>query len=174
MKKLHCIGIFSLIMTSAVAMQLPEDKIVAPRGMGDVKVYFDNGDFTVQKGSEKQEIQSCFNDQALQNLNKAKLCALLKSGYVQVKPHGSEYSLDVHQRLDGGGLFGAWAGAWLGYGAVTFLGHGAIHLAAVCTGPFYAPTAATLTSMCSVPIHAAASAAGVAVGLAGGVATGPV
>jgi len=174
MNKLHCIGVFSLIMTSAVAMQLPEKSIIAPRGMGNIKVQFDNGDFTVQKGSEKQLTQSCFNDPALRNLNKAKLCALLKNGYIQVKPHGNGYCLDAHQRLNGGGFFGAWAGSILGYGGVTFIGHGLIHGVAALTGPFYAPTAATLTTMCAAPIHAAATAAGVGVGMIGAVATGPV
>lgn len=112
----------------------------------------------------------------LNNKEASKLAALLATtAYLSIsKMNDGEYSIHAKTRLLGGGVGGAWLGSTLGYGAVTFVGYGSIHLIALCTGPAYVPVAATLTKMFSIPIHAAASAAGVAGGVAAGVATGPV
>ena len=44
------------------------------------------------------------------------------------------------------------AGAYLGYGAVTLVGHGLIHGVAALTGPGYGPVSTTLEKMFAIPI----------------------
>jgi hypothetical protein len=122
MKKFHCIGLLSLIAMQAIALEIPEKSIVAQKG---TKVSFKDGDFFVERDGIKHETQMCFNAKELNNMDRAKLLAFLKNGYIQVKPHGSSYCLDTHQRLNGGWWISGFVGYWtvkLGAGAVVSLG----------------------------------------------------
>ncbi|HLB40284.1 MAG TPA: hypothetical protein VJJ83_00710, partial [Candidatus Babeliales bacterium] len=121
-------------------------------------------------------IQRHYVDKELRGIPSHQLSKVLSAGaYLQLNKHDKqdEYSLRLHGRLPGGGPFGAWAGATLGYGLVTFVGHGVIELVSVCTGPAYVPVSQTLHKMLAAPIHSAAVSVGIAGGIAGGVLTGP-
>lgn len=111
-------------------------------------------------------------------LRKANIKTLAKYGahnkFVVRNFDNGHYSVEPASELRGGGAIGAVIGSTLGYGLVTFVGHGCIQIAGICSGPAYYPVVASLEKMCAVPIHLAATKAGVAGGVIGGVATGPV
>ena len=131
--------------------------------------------YNLQMGNVNREIKSYDVDARIRSMNGEQLGRLAAIGGLKAhKMSNGDYRIEIGGGLKGGGAFGAWLGSTLGYGAVTFAGHGAIHLVSLCTGPLYVPVSATLTKMLAVPIHAAACTAGVAGGLAVGVATGPV
>ncbi|MCX5922227.1 MAG: hypothetical protein NTX86_02775 [Candidatus Dependentiae bacterium] len=131
--------------------------------------------FLVADGEEVIPVNSYDTDKLLRG---RKINDIIKYGTVGKfklsQYDNGEYKVDAVVELKGGGIGGAWVGSTIGYGLVTFLGHGTIQLIAVCTGPvFYTATAGTLHKMMAIPIHKAATAAGIAGGIALGVATGP-
>lgn len=131
--------------------------------------------YSLQVNGLSREVNSYDVDARLRSMNGEQLGRLAAIGGLKAhQMSNGDYRIEIGGGLKGGGAFGAWLGSTLGYGAVSLVGYGTIHLVALCTGPGYAPVAATLTKMLAVPIHGAACAAGVAGGLAGGVATGPV
>jgi len=121
-------------------------------------------------------VKSYDADALLRKMNPMQFKGFINAGgSIRVnKLDNGDYVLRSFVPGKGGGVIGGWIGSVVGYGAVTAAGHGAIHLVALCTGPLYPVTASTLHKMLAIPIHQAATAAGVAVGLAAAVATGPV
>lgn len=89
----------------------------------------------------------------------------MMDGSIQVEPgHG----------LKGGGLVGAKIGFWVGKIGVHVGARIGFLIAAACTGPAAPATYAGLEATFLVPLEAASNAAGIACGILGGVATGPV
>jgi hypothetical protein len=72
------------------------------------------------------------------------------------------------------GIFGANVGCFIGKFVVYFVGHGAIHLAALATGPAYYVTLTALEGTFALPIEAVSKVGAIAGGIAGGTLTGPV
>ena len=136
----------------------------------------DENGFRVLDGQQEQVVQPHFVDPLLKRMSPEQLKTFVEQGnrIKAIKMSDGEYRLEKNVPGLGGGVVGAWIGSALGYGAVTFACHGTIHLVALCTGPFYVATAGTLHKMLAIPIHHAATATGIACGLAAAVATGPV
>ena len=88
--------------------------------------------------------------------------------------NNGEFNLKSHGRLRGGGAGGATVGFYAGKFLVHFVGHGAMLVAAACTGPAAPATLAALEATFAVPLEAASNIGGLAGGVVGGVATGPV
>ncbi len=133
-------------------------------------------EFKIIDGDRTQIVPSHLVSPLLKRMSPEQFKAFLAQGnrIRAIKSTDGVYRLEESIQGLGGGLVGAWIGSALGYGAVTAAGHGTIHLVALCTGPFYVVTAGTLHKMLAIPIHHAATAAGVAAGLTLAVATGPV
>lgn len=167
-----------LTVLSVSAMHIEKDSLSMSQSLQDVSVFHEEDrTFTIEDNLGAHTLQSHQLSKELRNVPTEKLSKMLTAGaYLRVNRSldGSQYSVDLQQRVRGGGAFGAWLGATIGYGGVTLVGHGAIHLIALCTGPAYTPVSATLEKMLAIPIHKAAISAGVAIGMAGAVATGPV
>lgn len=175
--KFFIASIFSIASVTAFGMDdLGKTSAYAPSKLGNVQIVHTDKKFHVIQNGNMHAVQNAWIDKDIRGIETKQLAKYLKHGnllYIN-KAENGEFSINAHNRVNGGGAIGAWIGSTLGYGTVTFLGHGTIHLVSACTGPFYTATAATLTQMMTIPIHSAACAAGVAGGIAGGVATGPV
>jgi len=119
MKSVHCIGLLSLftIQSHAIekqqkAVEVHPDYVVTRRSMGDIKVGFKNGKFFTKQGNKVMPTCSHMNDKTLQSMDIPKLAALLKSGSLHVMPHGNQFYLNAHQRLNGGGPVFGFLGYW--------------------------------------------------------------
>ena len=163
-----------LLLVAMFSLQLVGSQYV-PDKLGNARILLLKKGFAVQRDGKKYKIAEHNLDQTLRKMSSEQRSKYFSKGHVELNQlSDGEYSLKANPKLKGGGVFGAWLGSTLGYGLVTFAGHGAIQLIAVCTGPFYVPVSGTLHKMLAVPIHTAATTAGIAGGIAGGVATGPV
>jgi hypothetical protein len=163
------------LCTMAMEIEVPKENLFAQRSLGQVSVFKTEEGFAIEKDGERTSVEPYRVESTLRKMDNQQLAKFLTAGYLSVqKSSDGEYGLESHARVKGGGLWGAWVGSVLGYGAVTLAGHGTIQAVSLCTGPLYKPVSITLTKMFAIPIHKAACAAGVAGGLALGVATGPV
>ena len=143
--------------------------------MGSLDLYHSKKGFYVRQDDKKQTIKKHFTDPMLRDITKPQLKAFLTAGYLTINQmEDGEYSLKAKGRMVGGGALGASIGAFLGKAAVYVVGHGAIQIVALCTGPAYPVTVLALEGCFAVPIEAASMAGAVAGGIALGVATGPV
>ncbi|HSC25229.1 MAG TPA: hypothetical protein VLB80_03385 [Candidatus Babeliales bacterium] len=178
MKKIIAIS-FSLFTLSIFSMELETYKpnsTFIPQRLGDVKIYHNQKDFYVKNNHIKYPIKSCFVDKEVRKIDKEQLKEFLANGgYLSLNERSDgSYSLNANKRLPGGGVLGASIGAFLGKAAVYVVGHGAIQIVGVLTGPLYPVTVLALEGCLAVPIEAASMAGAVAGGIALGVATGPV
>ena len=73
-----------------------------------------------------------------------------------------------------GGVGGASAGFYFGKILTHIIGHGAIQVVAICTGPGYWLTMTSLEAVYAPQIEAASNVVGLGTGVIGGAATGPV
>jgi hypothetical protein len=134
-----------------------------------------NGKFHIVYKDQAQVIDNHWVDKPLRGIDQEKLKKFLKNGYISVhKMDNGEFNLKSNMRITGGGVGGATVGFYAGKFSVYFVGHGAMYIAALCTGPAFPVTLAALESTFIVPLEAASNAAGLAGGMVGGVATGPV
>jgi hypothetical protein len=156
-------------------MYIESFSVRAPSKLGNFDLYHSKQGFYVRKDDQKYEIKKYFTDPIVRDITKTDLKAFLQSGYLSINQMSNgEYSIKANGRLIGGGALGASIGAFLGKAAVYVVGHGAIQLVAICTGPAYPVTVLALEGCFAVPIEAASMAGAIAGGIALGVATGPV
>ncbi len=150
--------------------------VMAPQKLGKVSLSVNAGEYSVLQAGKTHKIESYDVDPVLRKMDTKQLAKFQQNNSVAIgQLSDGSFKVDAKLGLKGGGVFGAWLGSTLGYGLVTLTGHGLIQIVSLCTGPlFYAPVSATLTKMFAIPIHAAASAAGIACGVSGAVVTGPV
>jgi hypothetical protein len=114
-------------------------------------------------------------DSTLKNINKANLAMFMKKGRISArKTSDGSYVLRGHVNGLGGGPTGAMIGSYLGKFTVHFLGHGAMLIAAACTGPAAPATFAALEATFIGPLEAASNVGAVGGMIIGAVATGPV
>jgi len=112
-------------------------------------------------------------DDALRQLNSP-------DSYLELKElSDGQYAIKLHHRLVGGGFWGAAAGAWVGKWVTSFVLHGSIGVASAVISVFATPVAGTAfflatESTLGATIESISTTAAFVVGLAGGVATGPV
>lgn len=100
--------------------------------------------------------------------------AFLKNGgYLWLsKNDQDDYFVEAKVRGLGGGVGGANVGFYTGKFLTHFVGHGAIQLAAICTGPAYWATVVSLEATFGPTIEATSNVVGLGTGILGGVATG--
>jgi len=102
------------------------------------------------------------------------------SSYIKIFQYSDgQYGLHLKTRLPGGGLFGASAGCWIGKFVASAVCHTAIFavggvVSLVATPAVGGILIASLESTLAAPIEAVTTAAALAGGIAGAVATGPV
>jgi hypothetical protein len=99
---------------------------------------------------------------------------LLNGKFYLSRYQEGEYKISSHGSLNGGGIGGATAGFYIGKALTHVVGHGAIQLVAICTGPGYFVTVTALEGILAVPIETASNVVGLGTGILGGTASGPV
>jgi hypothetical protein len=146
-----------------------------PNQLGDLELYRGKKGFYVHKNDQKYHVKKYFTDPIVRDMSKKQLVSFLKQGYLSVnRMDDGEYLLKAKMRLNGGGPIGAAIGVFLGKAAVSIVGHGAIQIVGILSGPAYFPVVIALESCLGAQIEAASLAGAVAGGIALGVATGPV
>jgi len=158
-------------MNNQLALVHPQATFI-PEKHGNMVVAHDGSDFSLLTQDKCIPIQRAFVDKSLRGMSTESLSKILAADtYLKVKElDNNEFGIELKQRLNGGGLFGAWLGSTLGYGAVFFGGQAVIYGTTFWCPPLYT----TAVKMTAIPLHNAACAAGVASGIALGSATGPV
>lgn len=149
--------------------------LLASHDLGAVTLRHDGMSFHVRQGGALHKVESYDVDPVLRKVNKANLGAFLKAGKIGVvKMSDGSFALHSHIQGLGGGVFGANFGFFAGKFAVHFVGQGLIQVAALCTGPAYGVTLASLEACLLPEIEAFSNVVGCATGIATAVATGPV
>jgi predicted metalloendopeptidase len=147
----------------------------APKGLGDIKLFHNEKGFHVLQNNNMHLIKSWNTDKLVRKATTLDIKDFQKKGYFYVTQMGDgQFELKVMDRVKGGGVLGACIGAFFGKAAVYVIGHGAIQIAAVASGPLYFPTLWALEGWLAVPIEAASMKAAITCGMLGAVATGPV
>ncbi len=163
---------------NAALEEIERASVFAPSRLAKIALFHNEEGFHTLKNGATPQVKNHFLDQSLQDISKddSKLKEFLKNGYIVVNQaeNSDEYLLETRDRLKGGGAFGAWLGSTLGYGLVSFAGHGALLGVSLLAGPAQPAAFTALEKMFAIPIHSATCTAGVAGGLAVAVATGPV
>ncbi|HEX2977886.1 MAG TPA: hypothetical protein VHO47_02090 [Candidatus Babeliales bacterium] len=149
--------------------------LLASHKLGAVQLEKDDKGFHILQNGKKTPVNSYDVDPLLRKMNCDQLKAFQKHGYVTGKKlSNGEYTIKAHVRGKGGGIGGASAGFYLGKFSVYFVGHGAILIAAACTGPAFPVTFKALELTLSPAIEAASNTVAIGCGVIGGTATGPV
>jgi hypothetical protein len=131
--------------------------------------------FHVRQGGALHKVESYDVDPTLRKIDKSNLAAYLKQGKIGVvKLSDGSFALRSQMQGLGGGILGGNFGFWLGKASVHFVGHGLIQVAALCSGPAYLVTLASLEATFLPEIEAASNIVGCAAGIAVATATGPV
>lgn len=140
------------------------------------RLFHDGDNFMVQHMGRTHEVARHDVHRDIRNRDLSTLVAMQRTGYFDVRPSldGQQYSVEFQQRMNGGGAFGAWLGFWAGHVFVTAPSYAVIGVISACTGPAAPATFATLSVYATPAIMATANAVGLATGLVGAVATGPV
>jgi hypothetical protein len=173
MKKVFfAITLLLSIPTIASAMQ----SLHMPSDLDVRSVSYHNNKWIAQTNNGSAPIQPCFVDKAIRNIPQDKLAKLLSMGaYLRLnKLSNDELALHLEGRLQGGGIFGANAGFFAGKFLTHFVGHGTIMVVGLLTGPAAPATITALECTFAPVIEGASNVVGLAGGVAGGVATGPV
>ncbi len=154
---------------------IDKSSVFVPERLGTLNLSHGKKGFMIHQDTKKFVIDQRFLNQTARALTKENMSSFLQNGYFEVnQTNDGTFSLKATHRKEGGGAFGAALGAFLGKAAVYVLGHGAIQVVAICTGPAYPVTLLALEGCLAWPIEAASMAGAVAGGIALGVATGPV
>ena len=151
------------------------ESVFAPSKLGLVELYHGKNGFYVRQDDKKYEVKKYFTDPMVRDVSEKQLKNFLKNGYLSLNQmNDGEFSLKAKGRVNGGGVIGTIIGASLGKIAVSLVGHGAIVLISICTGPAAIPTAIALESYFGAQIELASIKGAIAGGILLGVATGPV
>jgi len=133
--------------------------------------------FHVYKKGKLKKIQRPFVSKELRKLNNEQLSQALSSGQAYLKLNQNsdgEYALDFKTRINGGGYWGAMAGAYTGKFVTSFVGHGALLVVSFAAGPLQPAAFYALEGTFGPTIEGASLVVALAGGIAGGAATGPV
>lgn len=160
-------------------LKLRAESVFIPDQFGELELYHDGENFHVDKGNELKEIKKQNLDSVLRTMNQEALKSFLTAGYVSVNQcSDGEFSLEANDRLPGGGIIGANAGFWTGKFLVHFVAQAGIHIATAGVAILFFPAAAPFyyaaQSTLALPVEGLSNAVGIGMGIAGGVATGPV
>ena len=116
-------------------------------------------------------------DKELRNISTDKLSKILTANaylHVNKSQNNEEYAIALQHRLQGGGIFGANAGAWLGVVGTKVIGHGILYLVSCGAGPGQPAALIALEATFGPAITAASVKVGIGMGVLGAVASGPV
>jgi hypothetical protein len=157
-------------------VRIEPSSVFVPEKLGSLELYHhDKKGFVVRQDDKKYIVKKYFTDSMVRDITKKQLKSFLEAGYFSINQmEDGQFSLKAKGRVNGGGALGAAIGAFLGKAAVSVVGHGAIQIVALCTGPAYLPTVFALESCFGAQIEAASIQGAIAGGIALGVATGPV
>jgi len=156
---------------------IKQSSFSASKGLGEVKLFHNEKGFHVLHNDVMHGVQLCFTDKLVRKATPLDIKDFQKAGkgYFAITQMGNgQFELKVMDRIKGGGVVGACVGAFFGKAATYIVGHGAIQIIAIASGPAYFPTLWALEGWLAVPIEAASMKAAITCGMLGAVATGPV
>ena len=164
-----------LVKSDEKKVHIPPTFVFVPSRLGPVDLYHGKKGFSVIHENKKHKIESPFTDPMVRNITPEQLKAFLNNGRLSInQTTDGTFLLKANTRTVGGGIIGANIGAFLGKATVYVLGHGAIQIAALCTGPAYPATVLALEGCFAIQIEAASMGGAIAGGMIGAVTTGPV
>ena len=151
-----------------------------PQRLGNITLHHNTDGFIVRDQGMDVAVKSYMVDKELRGISSKDLSKILvNGGYIAVDNRsGSDYSLQLQGRINGGGPIGATVGAVAGKAAVHIAAQAVYGTISGVVGIF-CPLAAGpvwygLNATFATPVELASNAAAVACGIAGGVVTGPV
>ncbi|HEY5267611.1 MAG TPA: hypothetical protein VII94_00565, partial [Candidatus Saccharimonadales bacterium] len=126
-------------------MYIEPFSVHVPNRLGELDLYHSKEGFYVRKDDKKYTIKKYFTDPIIRNISKTELKSFLTAGYLSInRMNDGEFSLKAKGRIHGSGALGASIGAFIGKAVVYVVGHGAIQIAAIATGPAYPVTVLAL------------------------------
>jgi len=154
---------------------IPQERVQLCNIEDAAQLFYNEDGFFVDEGDVRRRIQSCDTDPLFEKRTVNDIIKYSMHGKFRVTKVGDgDYRVSSIVGLRGGGAGGATVGFWAGKFIASFVGHGAIHLVAACTGPAYPVTVLALESTVGPMVETASTAVAVGAGILGGVATGPV
>lgn len=146
------------------------------QGLQENNLFYDKDGFFIVEDDNVVRVNSYDTDKLFHGRDQDFVARYAQIGKFKVSRFDNgEYSVTSTGGLKGGGIFGAYAGAILGKAVVHFVGHGTILIISACTGPAAPATFAALeAALLPTVIEPVSNVAAVGMGIAGGVATGPV
>ena len=159
-----------LIIGSINGMELAPYQIQASHRLGNVIVSLDDEGLMVNDSL----VERYNMDKDLRSLNTDQLAKMLTAGaYISVNQSSDdEYSLELHNRLKGGGGIGATIGASVGFFGTLFVGASAIVVTSWAAGPLSPAVIYTGLTGAGPMLVAQAKINGIAGGIIGGTITG--
>lgn|SRR5574338_150985 len=104
MKRLLLFILPPLIPLFSYTMEIQQKNLFVPKALGKLSVVKDNDHFTIVKNGKSFSVEPDRLDSALRKMDKKKLAAFLKTGYLSVnKSTDGSYSLQSQTRKKGGG-----------------------------------------------------------------------
>jgi hypothetical protein len=139
------------------------------------QVIRDENGFRVFDGQQEHTVKPYFVDSLLKRMNLEQVQRFIERGnrIRVIRLSDGEYRLQAMVPVKGGGLFGASAGFWVGKIGVEVICHAAIWTTALIPGVGVGIATGLEASLAPI-IEAASNTVAVGLGIAGGVATGPV
>ena len=175
--KLNAIKQLTQLSSGDTKQSIQSSSFSAPTGLGNIKLFHNEKGFHVLHNDVMHGVQLCFTDKLVRKATPLDIKDFQKAGkgYFAITQMGNgQFELKVMDRIKGGGVVGACVGAFFGKAATYIVGHGAIQIIAIASGPAYFPTLWALEGWLAVPIEAASMKAAITCGMLGAVATGPV
>lgn len=161
---------------SGLTLIIPSSQVITKNSVGKIVLLYDEEGFIVKQGDEFTRVHKYNTDKIFKKFDFKSMAkyVLLNNKIKVTQFDNGEYIVREQGGLKGGGIFGAQAGFLAGNFAFNFVAYGSIILVSTLTGPAAPATAAALSATLSPFIQTGAMTAGLAVGMAGAVATGPI
>lgn len=156
------------------------ESFLSSEKLGKVELFYEKNSFYIVQEEELYRVENYCVDKTLHQIEENKLAAFLKENYLSIhQDNEGNFAIKVHVRGLGGGPIGATVGAAVGKAGVSIVGHGLIVAIGGAVGTVATPAVGTavgigLESLFGGIIETASIAAGIACGIIGAVATGPV
>ena len=149
--------------------------VFAPNKLGAIDLFKGKKGFYVIHNNVKHRIQKADTDKILRNISHEQLFAFLQHGHLSVNQlSDGSFTLKAKGHLVGGGYIGMCIGVFAGKAIVHAVGHGAIHIVALATGPAYPATFFALEGIFAPAIEAASMHGALYGGITLGTITGLV
>lgn len=186
-KNIKCFiaAVVSIVSSLTFGMQdLGKVSVYAPSKLGAIQLIHANKKFQVIQNGTTHEVQNAWLNKEIRNIETKQLAKYLAHGnllYVNKSDDGSgngEFSIQSHNRLNGGGAGGATVGCWVGRFVAQAIGYGVvapiIALPALAAGPVaYGVAVAGAAGTIAPIVESASTATAIAGGMIGAVITGP-